>query len=158
MECQTEVTADLPRWRPFLQRWITTTLGVLVAANVVRGIDYDTTGGLLAASLLLGVLNAFLKPVMLLLSLPLLVATLGLFVLFINAFLLYVVGLLVKSFRVEDFWAAFWGALIISLVSLAASAFFGPADRRIQVRRQPPPDVRPPRPPPPQGGGPVIDV
>ena len=158
MERPEEVTADPSRWKPFLQRWVITTLGVLVAAHVVSGIDYDTTGGLVAASLLLGVFNAFLKPVMLLLSLPLLVATLGLFVLFINAFLLYVVGQLVKSFRVEDFWAAFWGGLIISLVSLVANAFLGTADSRIQVRREPRTDVRPPRPPPSQGGGPVIDV
>ncbi len=142
-------------WLPFLQRWAITTVGVLLAANVVRGIEYATFTGLVAASLLLGVLNAFLKPVMLLLSLPLLVATLGFFILFINAFLLYVVGQLVKSFRVESFWAAFWGGVIISLVSLAANAFLGKP--RINVTsgsgRQ-----TPPRPPPPGGSGPVIDV
>ena len=74
--------------KPFLQRWAITTVAVLVAANVVTGIRYDTTGGLLAASLLLGILNAFLRPVMLLLSLPLLILTLGMFTLVINAILL----------------------------------------------------------------------
>lgn len=151
------MTPAVPRWKPFLQRWVITTLGVLVAANVVGGIDYDTTGGLLAASLLLGVFNAVLKPIMLVLSLPLLVATLGFFALFINAFLLYVVGHLLKSFRVESFWAAFWGALVVSIVSLVGHAILGTPDSRIQVRRQPRDRPDPP-PQPPQGGGPVIDV
>lgn len=107
-------------WKPFLQRWAVTTLGVLVAANVVNGIRYDTTTGLLVASLVLGMLNALLKPVLLLLSLPLLVATLGIFALFINAALLYLVGQLVGPFHVDTFGAAFWGGLLVSVVSLTA--------------------------------------
>ena len=54
------------RVKAFLQRWLITTLAVLVAANVVRGIDYDSVAGLLVASLLLGILNAFVRPVMVL--------------------------------------------------------------------------------------------
>lgn len=143
--------------KQFLQRWLITTLAVLVAANVVRGISYDSVGALLVASFLLGVFNAFLRPVMLFFSLPLLVLTLGLFTLVINAFLLYLVGWIVRSFHVQGFWAAFWGALIISLVSFVANAFLGrrpslpPGNER--NRRD-----RGPRPPKDTGSGPIIDV
>ncbi len=143
-------------WKPFLQRWVITTLGVLVAANIVRGIRYDTLMGLFAASLLLGILNAFLKPVMLLLSLPLLIASLGVFALFINAFLLFVVGQVVKSFHVDTFGAAFWGGLLISVVSIATSALLGSPDSRIAIRRSR--RDLPPQPPRDAGSGPVIDV
>lgn len=150
------VNATRRRWKPFLQRWLVTTVGVLIAAHLVGGIRYDTFPGLLVASLLLGVLNAVVRPLLLVLSLPLLVFSLGLFVLFINAGLLYVVGGLVTSFHVDSFGAAFWGGLIISLVGLAASVFLGIPER---PRLFPTPPPRPPtRPDPPAGSGPVIDV
>ncbi|MCX8108408.1 MAG: phage holin family protein [Verrucomicrobiae bacterium] len=109
----------------FLQRWMVTTLAVLVAANVVPGIGYETVGGVLVASLLLGLLNAFVRPLMLIISLPLIVYTLGLFILFINALLLYVVGRVVRTFHVETFGAAFWGGLVISMVSLGVNLLTG---------------------------------
>ena len=84
----------------FLQRWVVTTLAVLVAVNVVKGLGYDNAAALLVASLLLGFLNAFVRPLLLVLSLPLLLYTLGLFMLVINALLLWMVGSLVKGFHV----------------------------------------------------------
>ena len=140
--------------KPFLQRWLITTLAVLVAANVVRGIHYDTLAGLLVASLLLGVLNAFLRPLLLLFSLPLLILTLGLFTFVINALLLYFVGWLVRPFHVESFAAAFWGGLVISLVSVVANLLLGTGGARVEVKRgrTRPPDSKD------DGGGPVIDV
>ncbi|MGI8965158.1 MAG: phage holin family protein [Limisphaerales bacterium] len=134
-------------------RWIITTLAVLVAANIVPGISYDSASGLLAATLLLGILNAFVRPVMLWFSLPLLIFTLGLFTLVINALLLYWVGQL-KSFHVETFGAAFWGALIISVVSIILNSLTGTGNARVRVKREknlPPPDRG-------KGNGPVIDV
>jgi putative membrane protein len=142
-------------WLAFFQRWAITTLGVLVAANVVNGIRYDTKAGLIVASLLLGVLNAFLKPIMLLLSLPLLIFTFGFFALFINAFLLYLVGQVVKSFHVATFGAAFWGGVLISITSLSANLLLGSADGRVVLRRGSQ-NSGPRRPP--GGNGPVIDV
>jgi putative membrane protein len=127
-------------------------LAVLVAAHLVRGISYDSFTGLLIASLVLGVLNAFLRPLLLLLSLPLLLFSLGLFVLVINAFLLYFVGWLVKSFHVASFGAAFWGALVISLVSMLVNSLMGPETGKVSQR--PPPDTKRPD----DDGGPVIDV
>ncbi len=141
----------------FVQRWLITTLAVLVAASVVRGIRYDSVTALFVASLLLGILNALLRPVLLLLSLPLLIFSLGIFVLFINAGLLFLVGQMVKDFHVDGFWPAFWGALIISVVSMFANTLFGINPKRVQA----PPGPRPPTPPPPHhddGQGPVIDV
>jgi putative membrane protein len=141
-------------FKPFLQRWVITTLAVLVAANVVKGIHYDSIGGLLAASLLLGILNAFLRPIMLLLSLPLLILTLGLFTLVINALLLYFVGWLVQPFHVESFWAAFWGALVISLISLVVNSMLGIGNARVEVNRGR--KASPKRKD--DGEGPIIDV
>jgi len=113
----------------FLQRWVITTLAVLVAANVVKGIEYDSAAALLLASLLLGFLTAFARPLLLVLSLPLLVVSLGLFILVINALLLWFVGSLVRGFHVAGFWPAFWGALVISIVSLVAGVFLGSGPR-----------------------------
>jgi putative membrane protein len=120
--------------KPFLQRWIINTVAVMVAANVVKGIDYRGFTALVVASLLLGILNTILRPLLLLLSLPLVIVTLGLFTLVINALLLYFVGQIVKSFHVADFWSAFWGALIISVVSLVLNTVTG-AGNRIEFRR-----------------------
>ena len=147
--------------KDFIKRWAITTLAVLVAANVVTGIKYDTMAGLIVATLLLGFLNAFLRPVLLLLSLPLLIVTLGFFTLIINATLLYFVGQIVKTFHVASFSAAFWGGVVISLVSLPLNLLTGTGRARLQVRRGNPAgdDKRSGG----QGGegpgnGPVIDV
>ena len=140
---------------PFLQRWVVTTLAVLVAAQVVKGIHFDTTATVLVASLLLGFLNAFVRPILLLLSLPLLLVSLGLFIVVINALLLLFVGEIVKGFTVAGFWPAVWGSVVISLVSMVMNLLLGRGPK-IEVRR----GGRPPRDddPPPGGGGPVIDV
>src|SRR5438046_744840 len=108
-----------PGLKRFIQSWIINTLAVLVAAVVLRGhIHYQTPVDLIIASLLLGILNAFVRPILLLLALPLLIFTLGLFTLVINALLLCLVGVLMGSshFQVDSFGFAFLGALIISLV------------------------------------------
>jgi putative membrane protein len=108
----------------------------------------------LIASLLLGILNAFVRPILMLIALPLLIFTLGLFTLVINALLLYFVGFLMKpSFYVDSFGYAFLGALIISIISVSLNALTG--NSRVKIQHG-----RPPGPPKPPGGGdgPVIDV
>jgi putative membrane protein len=141
--------------RSFLQRWLVTTAAVLVASQIVPGIRAETLPSLLAASLLLGILNAFFRPIMMILSLPLLLFTLGLFTLVINAILLLIVGKLVGSFHVAGFWSAFWGGVVISIVSFIANAMIGRPEKRPPASAPPPPQQRPP---PPPGQGPVIDV
>ena len=138
----------------FLQRWAINTLAVLVATHLVSGIHYVTVGSLLVASLLFGILMTFLRPLLFLLTLPLVVLSLGFFVLVINAGLLYLVGWLVKGFDVDGFWPAFWGALVIGLVSLVLNTMTGSGDSKARVRRSPPGT----KPSGTNGGGPVIDV
>src|SRR5688572_29609266 len=141
----------------FLQRWIISTVAVLVATFILRGrIDYGDWVDLLAATLLLGLLNSFLRPILMLLSLPLLIFTLGLFTIVINAVLLLLVSaLLNEHFRVDGFWSAFWGALVISVVSLLLNSLTGTGNARVSVRRGGPP---PPKKPDDDKGGPVIDI
>jgi len=145
----------------FLRRWMVTTIGVLVAASMVSGIHYDDTSSLLLASLVLGVLNAVLRPIMLLLSLPIVILTLGLFTLVVNAALLLLAGKLVSTFHVEGFSSAFWGALVISIVSIILNLFFGGGIKgnvNVRINRGPrkPPGGQPPVDT--GGSGPVIDV
>jgi putative membrane protein len=137
----------------FLQSWIINTFAVLMAAIILRGhIRYGDSADLIIASLFLGILNAFVRPILMLIALPLLIFTLGLFTLVINALLLYFVGVLMgPHFEVDSFGFAFLGALIISVVSVALNVLTGSA--RVTVHRRPPPKN-----PHDDGNGPVIDV
>jgi putative membrane protein len=139
----------------FLQSWIINTVAVLLAVIILRNhISYgDRLGNLLIASFLLGILNAFVRPILMLIALPLLIFTLGLFTLVINALLLCFLTVLLPFFHVDSFGYAFLGALIISVLSVALNVLTGNA--RVSVPRD-----RPPGPPknPGGGGGPVIDV
>jgi len=118
--------------RHFVFRWFVTAFAVFVAAPIV-GLDYSGLGCLLGASLLLGIINAFIRPVLLLLSLPLILITLGLFIFIINALMLKFVSEIVPCFKVPGFWSALFGAIIISLVSWLLSAFFRGTDGRVHV-------------------------
>ena len=155
-----------PRLLAFFQRWLVNTLAVLVATCVVDGIHYDGNWqALIVASLLLGILNVFVRPIIMLLTFPFLLLTLGLFTLVINAALLYFVGSIVKDFHVDNFSAAFWGALVISFVSIAVQWLtgFSATGTRIQTSSNLRTSLRnPPRKNPrdrdDDSNGPVIDV
>ena len=108
--------------RPFYKHWLTTTIAVFFAAQV-PGIHFSGLLSLLLAALLLGVVNALVRPVILLLSLPLILLTLGFFILIVNALMLRFVAVLVPGFYVDTFGSAFFGALVISLVSGAIRLF-----------------------------------
>ena len=147
-----------PKLKKFIQSWIINTLAVLVAVYIVPGIHFQDNNLLtptpFIVSFVLGILNVFIRPIIIVLALPFLIFTLGLFILVINALLLYFVGFLLKPhFYVDTFWSAFWGALIISIISLVLNSITGTGGARIEVRRGP----RPPGSDP-GGGGPVIDV
>jgi putative membrane protein len=140
----------------FLQSWIINTVAVLVAAIILhKHITYDNKLlNLLVASLLLGILNAFVRPILMLIALPLLIFTLGLFTFVINALLLYFVGYLMNpSFNVDSFGYAFLGALIISIISAMLNVLTG--NGRVSMQRRGPPN---PPSSPGGGNGPVIDV
>src|SRR2546423_11377616 len=119
--------------RHFVFRWAVTTVAVMVASAVIRGIRYDTIAALIGASLLLGILNAFVRPFLLILSAPLILITLGFFILILNGLLLLVVPSVVVRFHVDHFWSAFWGAIVISIISWILSAFFRVSDGRVHV-------------------------
>ena len=93
--------------RHFVFRWLVTTVGVMVAAFVVKGIRYDSPEALIGAALLLGILNAFVRPILLILGAPLILLTLGLFILVVNGLMLYWVPSVVSGFHVENFGSAF---------------------------------------------------
>ncbi len=144
--------AQIGRLKKFIQSWLINTLAVLVAVYIVSGIHYEQWLDLFIASLLLGIFNSILRPVLMFLALPLLIFTLGLFTLVINAILLYVVGYLLRPhFYVDSFGAAFWGALVISIISLVLNTITGTGSSRVRIQRHR-------RPPQDRGGGPVIDI
>ena len=118
--------------KPFLIRWFCTTIAVAVAAHI-PGIGYASWTALVGAALLLGIVNAFIRPVLLLLSLPFILVTLGFFILVVNALLLWAVGSAVPGFHVDGFWSAFFGAIIISIVSWALSAVFKDSEGHYQI-------------------------
>lgn len=118
----------------FLIRWVITTLAVMAAAALMPSINYhDSAMTLLGASLLLGIINAMIRPVLLILSLPFILVTMGLFIFVVNALLLLLVSAIIPGFQVEGFWSAFWGSIIISIVSWLLSAFFRTSDGKVHV-------------------------
>lgn len=140
--------------KSFLQRWLITTLAVLLATYIIPGIECSKPFDAVIVALILGILNAILRPLLLFLSLPLLIFTLGLFTLVINAVLLLIASWLVGSnhFHVSGFWSAFFGALVISIVSIVLNTLTGTGNSRITVKKE----KVPPRNE--DDDGPVIDV
>jgi putative membrane protein len=122
--------------KDFLKRWLINTVAVLVATHVVKGISYDREDwlSLLLATLVLGILNTFIRPILMLLSLPLLIVTLGLFTIVINALLLYLVGALFTTFDVDSFGAALLGAIVISIISFLLNVVTGSGKTRIEIK------------------------
>src|SRR2546421_10992610 len=110
--------------RHFVFRWAITTVAVMVASSVIHGIRYDNAAALIGAALLLGILNAFVRPVLLILSAPLILLTLGFFILGVNGLLLSFVPNIVPGFHVGNFGSAFFGAIISGLGSWSLGAFF----------------------------------
>ena len=108
-------------------------MAVLIAASVIHGIRYDSVGALIGAALLLGILNAFVRPILLILSAPLILLTLGFFILVVNGLMLLWVPAIVTGFHVDSFGSAFWGAIVIGLVSWMLSAFFKGSDGKVHV-------------------------
>lgn len=122
--------------------------GVLVAANVVPGIHCSSVGSLLVAAALLGLINALVRPVLLLVSLPFIIFTMGLGVLVINAILFLLVGNLVQGFYISGFWSALGGSVVLGLTNILMGA----------VMRPPRPPRRGPPASGPGAGGDVIDI
>lgn len=116
----------------FILRAAIAALGLWLATEWIQGIDIDAPMTLVVAAILLGIVNAFVRPLLILLTLPFTIVTLGFFLLVVNAAMLALVAALLPGMHVTGFWAAFWGALIVSIVSWIGSMVFGPKGR-IQV-------------------------
>jgi putative membrane protein len=119
----------------FLIRLLITALGLWVADRLLPGIVITGTGSLIVSALLLGLVNAVIRPVILILTLPLTVLTLGLFVLIVNGISLGIAAWLVPGFHIAGLWSATLGAIIVGLTSWAASAFVGGSGKIERMRR-----------------------
>ena len=106
---------------PFLIQWGLTSLSLWVASYIFSGLRFADGGSLVIAALLLGFANAIVKPLLVLLTLPLTVLTMGLFLLVINALVLMLVSSIVSGFSISSFWTAFFASIFISLFSLFVS-------------------------------------
>jgi putative membrane protein len=128
--------------RALLIRFVVTGVAVFLAITIVPGIEAQSLSAGLAAVLSLSLLNAAVRPVLYLFSLPLIILSLGLFVVLINALLLQLVGWLVKGFVVDGFWASVWGALLISVVSFTLNLWINEQGRvELVIRRSRPPRI-----------------
>ncbi len=128
-------------FRPLVMRVLIMGLAVFLAVTIVPGIESDSLGAGVAAVLVLTLLNSLIRPLLYLLALPLIVVSLGLFMVVINALLLQLTAALVKGFTVTGFGASFWGALVISLVSSLLNMLLVVEQSRVE------PSHRPQRPP-----------
>ncbi|MEE2702674.1 MAG: phage holin family protein [Myxococcota bacterium] len=113
----------------FLMRVIIVAAGLWLAELMVAGIQFDGPGTLLAAALLLGIVNAVIRPIAILLTLPFTILSLGLFLLVINAAMLGLVSALLGGFALAGFWSAIAGGIVVSLTGWLASWYIGPGGR-----------------------------
>ena len=120
---------------PFLLHWAITAFSLWVASHLFKGIRFTDTSSLVVSALLLGFANAIVKPLLIVLTLPLTLVTFGLFLLVINALMILLVAYLVKGFSVAGFWTALFASLFISVFSLVIGAFVlgGSPDQSIQM-------------------------
>jgi putative membrane protein len=120
-----------------LIRWIINALALLLISRLIQGIEVDSLFSAFVAAAVLGVINAILRPILLILTFPITILTLGLFVFVVNGLMLYLAGQLVKGFYVYGFLAAVFGALFLSVVSWLANAFISDQGRieSIEIHR-----------------------
>ena len=122
----------------FVVRWLISAVGLWLAQALVPGVEIRGAGTLLVAALLLGFVNAVVRPIIVLLTLPFTVLTLGLFLWVINAMMLGLVAALLDGFTLRGFGSALLGALVISLTGWIASWYIGPSGRfEVMIVRTP---------------------
>ena len=122
----------------FILRTVIIGLGLWLAAYLVPGVSATSNGALIWAAIALGLINAFVRPLLVVITFPFTVLTLGLFLLLLNAAMLNLAGWFVDGFDVVGFWDAVFGAIVVSLVSALCSQFIGPKGRYevLVVRRR----------------------
>jgi len=115
-----------------LIRTLITMLGLFLASRLLPGVWIEGTGNFILAAFLLGLVNAVVRPLVFLMTLPLTVVTLGLFIFVLNAAMFGLVAAMLDNFQVAGFWSALFGAIIVSITSTVASWYIGP-DGRYEV-------------------------
>jgi putative membrane protein len=118
----------------FLLHWGITALSLWVASHIFKGLKFDNASSLVIAALLLGFANAIVKPLLIVLTLPLTLLTFGLFVLVINALMILLVARLVRGFKVSSFWTAFFASIFVSILSVAMGALVSHGDPKTEIR------------------------
>jgi putative membrane protein len=113
-------------------RSLITMLGLFLASELIGGVSIDGVGTFILAALLLGLVNAFVRPIAFVMTLPLTLLSLGLFLFVINAAMFGLVAAMLDGFAVSGFWAAIFGALVVSITGTIASWYIGP-NGRLQV-------------------------
>jgi len=119
-----------------LIRWLVLTAAILAASYMLQGISVTSFWSALAAAAILGVLNVILRPIILILTLPVNILTLGLFTFVINAVLLMMVSGLIPGFDVRGFWPALWGSIIISVVSWLLTVFISDRGKVVSIKEE----------------------
>ncbi len=122
----------------FLLRVGVNALAIMLAASILPGIAVDGLVPALAAAVLLGLVNAFVRPVLLILTLPITLVTLGLFLFVLNGLCFWLVAWLVKGFHVAGFGSALLGALVVSIVSWIVTALISDSGRVVVITNRPP--------------------
>ena len=113
-------------------RTLITMLGLFLASRLLPGVWIEGTGNFILAAFLLGLVNAVVRPLIFVMTLPLTVVTLGLFIFVLNAAMFGLVAAMLDNFQVAGFWSALFGAIIVSITSTVASWYIGP-DGRYEV-------------------------
>ena len=112
--------------RDFLIKWFVNVIALFIVVHTIAGVSVDSWQTTIVAALVLGMLNAFLRPFFIMLTLPFNILSLGVLTLFINGFMFYLAARFVKGFSVSGFWSAFWAALLFSIVSFVLNLLFMP--------------------------------
>lgn len=107
----------------FIIRWLINALLLLLIAYLLQGIEVTSLYIALIAAAILGLVNALIRPIIILITLPINIITLGLFTLVINALLFWFVASFLEGFSISGFWSAFWGSLILSVGSWLSNKF-----------------------------------
>jgi putative membrane protein len=113
-------------------RTLITMLGLFLASGLVPGVSVSGTSGFILAAVMLGLVNAFIRPIALLLTLPITLVTLGLFLLVVNAAMFGLVAWMLDGFYVAGFWSAVFGSIVVSITATISSWYIGP-DGRFEV-------------------------
>ena len=121
----------------FLLHWAITALSLWLASLIFKGLKFDGTPSLVLSALLLGFANAIVKPLLIVLTLPLTLVTFGLFLLVINALMILLVARLVRGFKVSSFWTALFASIFISLLSVAIGAVVSYGDPETEIQLPP---------------------